>query len=220
MVISCKSWIFSLAILLLVMQGCSAFTPQPVEKTAFKDRAESSVNGAVTVTVAIPTIAEAKMIYGVNLTSKQIQPVWLEVKNESDDTYWFLPSGLDPEYFSPSEVAFGFYTTSDETNKRIDEHLQKLQFKNPIPPGSTVSGFVLVNLDEGFKAVDIDLISRGAVKSFTFIIKDPDFKGDHKLVDFETLYDAEDIINIEEEKDFRHALEDLPCCTTNSKGNE
>jgi hypothetical protein len=220
MVISRKFWIFPLATLLLVMQGCSAFTPQPIEQVAFKDRAESSVNGGLKVTVAVPTIEEAKAIYGAALASRQIQPVWLEVKNESADTYWFLPSGLDPEYFSPSEVAFGFHTSSDKTNQRIDEHLQKLQFKNPIPPGSTVSGFVLVNLDEGFKAVDIDLISRGAVKSFTFIIKDPDFKGDHKLVDFETLYDAEDIINIEEEKDFRHALEDLPCCTTNSKGNE
>jgi len=209
-----------LAILLLVMQGCSAFTPQPIDKVAYKDRAEDSVIGDLTVTVAVPTIAEAKMIYGVNLTSKQIQPVWLEVKNKSDDTYWFLPSGLDPEYFSPSEVAFGFYTTSDETNKRIDEHLQKLQFKNPIRPRSTVSGFVLVNLDEGFKAIDIDLISRSAVENFTFIIQDPDFKGDHKLVDFETLYDPEDIINIEDEEDFRRALEELPCCTTNLKGNE
>ena len=28
---------------------------------------------------------------------------------------------------------------------------------------------VLVNLDEGFKAIDIDLISREAVRSFSFI---------------------------------------------------
>ena len=215
-----KFWIFLLAILLLVIQGCSAFTPQPVEKVAFRDRAKNSINGGLTVTVAVPTIEEAKMIHGVKLASRHIQSVWLEVKNESAVTYWFLPSGLDPEYFSPSEAAFGFHSVSDETNRQIDEHFQKLQFKNPIRPGSAVSGFVLVNLDEGFKAVDIDLISRGAVKSFTFIIKDPDFKGDHKLVDFETLYDAEDIINIEDEKDFRRALEELPCCTTNSKGNE
>jgi hypothetical protein len=220
MVISCKSWIFSLAFLLLIMQGCSSFTPHPLEKVAFQDRAKSSTNGGLTVTVAVPTITEAKVIYGVALAAKHIQPVWLEVKNESADTYWFLPSGLDPEYFSPSEVTFGFHTSSNETNRQIDEHLQKLQFKNPILPQSTVSGFVLVNLDEGYKAIDIDLISRSTVKNFTFIIKDPDFKGDYELVDFETLYDAEDIINIEEDEDFRRALEELVCCTTNSKGNE
>ena len=220
MVISRKFWIFPLATLLLVMQGCSAFTPQPVEKVVFKDRAESSVNGGLTVTVAVPTIEEAKVIYGAELALKKIQPVWVDVKNESADTYWFLTPGLDPEHFSPSEAAFGFHTASDETNRQIDENFQKLQFKNPIRPGSAVSGFVLVNLDEGFKAIDIDLISRSAVKSFSFIIEDPDFKGDHKLVDFETLYDPEDIINIEDEEAFRRAFEELPCCTTNADGDE
>jgi hypothetical protein len=33
--------------------------------------------------------------------------------------------------------------------------------------------------------VDIDLISRKDVKSYSFIIADPDFKADHKEVDFE-----------------------------------
>lgn len=220
MVISRKFWIFPLATLLLVMQGCSAFTPQPVEQVAFKDRAQSSANGDLKVTVAVPTIEEAKAIFGVDLASKQIQPLWVEVKNESARLFWFLTSGLDPEYFSPSEAAFAFYTSSDETNERIDKHFQKLQFNNPIQPGSTISGFVLVNLDEGFKAVDIDLISRSDVKIFTFIFDDPDFKSDRKLVDFESLYHNEDIINIENEEDFRRALKALPCCTTNSKGTE
>ena len=93
MVISRKFWVFPLATLLLVMQGCSAFTPQPVEKVVFKDRAESSVNGGLTVTVAVPTIEEAKVIYGAELALKKIQPVWVDVKNESADTYWFLTPG-------------------------------------------------------------------------------------------------------------------------------
>ena len=220
MVISRKFWIFPLATLLMVMQAYATAKPLSVDPLAYRNRTESSVNEDVTVTVAVPTISEAQAIYSVELSSRHIQPVWVEVKNDSADTYWFLPLGLDPEYFSPSEAAFAFHTDSDETNRQLDEKFQKLQFQNPVRPGSTEAGFVLANLDEGFKAIDIDLISRGAVKSFTFIIKDPDFKGDHKLVDFETLYDPIDIINIEDEKDFRRALEGLPCCTTNSKGNE
>jgi len=204
----------------MVMQAYATAKPLSVDPLAYRNRTESSVNEDVTVTVAVPTISEAQAIYSVELSSRHIQPVWVEVKNDSADTYWFLPLGLDPEYFSPSEAAFAFHTDSDETNRQLDEKFQKLQFQNPVRPGSTEAGFVLANLDEGFKAIDIDLISRGAVKSFTFIIKDPDFKGDHKLVDFETLYDPIDIINIEDEKDFRRALEELPCCTTNSKGNE
>jgi hypothetical protein len=208
----CKFWIFPLVLFVLVVQGCATTKTLPVDLLAYKNRTVSSTNEDVTVTVAVPTISEAQALYGVKLASKYIQPVWVEVKNDSDDTYWFLPSGLDPDYFSPSEAAFAFKTEN--------EKFKKLQFKNPIRPESTKAGFVLVNLDEGFKAVDIDLISRKQVKSFSFITADPEFKADHKEIDFETLYAAEDIINIEDEKELRRMLEKLPCCTTNADGGE
>jgi len=194
--------------------------PQPVDPSAYKNRTKSSVNGDVAVAVAVPTIAEAQAIFGVELASKYIQPVWVEIKNGSTAPYWFLPSGLDPNYYSPSEAAFAFHTGSDDANRQLDEKFRKLQFQNPIRPGSTEAGFILVNIDEGFKAIDIDLISREDVKSFSFIIVDPDFKADYKLVDFNTLYAAEEIINIEDEKELRRVLEELPCCTTNANGGE
>ncbi|MDB4442229.1 LssY C-terminal domain-containing protein [bacterium] len=209
-----------MATLLMVMQACATAKPLPVDPLAYRNRTESSVNEDVTVTVAVPTISEAQAIYSVELSSKHIQPVWVEVKNDSADTYWFLPLGLDPEYFSPSEAAFAFHTDSDETNRQLDEKFQKLQIQNPVPPGSTEAGFVLVNLDEGFKAIDIDLISREAVKSFSFIMSDPEFRADFKLVDFETLYAADDIISIEDEKELRRVFEELPCCTNNADGDE
>jgi hypothetical protein len=174
----------------------------------------------VAVKAAVPTIAEAQAIYGVELASKHIQPVWVEVRNDSTAPYWFLPSGLDPNYFSPSEAAFAFHTGSDDADRQLDEKFQKLHFQNPVRPGSTEAGFMLVNLDEGFKAIDIDLISREDVKSFSFIIADPDFKADYKMVDFNTLHAAEEIINIEDEEELRRVLEELPCCTTNAKGDE
>ena len=204
----------------MVMQACATAKPLPVDPLAYRNRTESSVKEDVTVTVAVPTISEAQAIYSVELSSKHIQPVWVEVKNDSADTYWFLPLGLDPEYFSPSEAAFAFHTDSDETNRKLDEKFQKLQIQNPVRPGSTEAGFVLVNLDEGFKAIDIDLISREAVKSFSFIMSDPEFRADFKLVDFETLYAADDIISIEDEKELRRVFEELPCCTTNADGDE
>jgi hypothetical protein len=216
----CKCWIFLLVVLVLVVQGCAMTKPPPVDPLAYKSRTKSSVNEDVTVTVAVPTIAEAQAIYGVELASKRIQPVWLEVKNDSADLYWFLPSGMDPDYFSPSEVASAFYSDKEEGNRQLNKKFQRLQFENPIRPASTQAGFVLVNLDEDFKAVDIDLLSREAVKSFSFIISDPEFKADHKEVDFETLYAAEDIINIEDEEELRRAFEELPCCTTNDDGDE
>ena len=217
---SCKLCFFLFTVLVFFVQGCATTKPPPIDPLAYKIRTQSSINEDLTVTVALPTIAEAQAIYGVELAAKHIQPVWLEVKNDSDDNYWFLPSGLDSNYFSPSEAAFAFYTDKDETNRQLNEKFQKLQFENPIRPRSTEAGFVLVNLDEGFKAVDIDLISNETVKSFSFITTDPDFKADHKQVNFEFLYAAEDVLNIEDEKELRQVLEELPCCTTNADGDE
>ena len=216
----CKFRIFLLVVLVFVVQACATTKPPPVDPLAYKNRAKSSINEDVTVTVAVPTIEEAQAIYGVKLAAKRIQPVWVEVKNDSADTYWFLPSGLDPDYFSPSEVAFAFYSDKEETNRQLKVKFKKLQFQNPIQPGTTQAGFALVNLDEDYKAVEIDLLSREAVKSFSFIIADPDFKADHKEIDFETIYAAEDIINIEDEEELRRVLEEQPCCTTNADGDE
>jgi hypothetical protein len=215
-----KICILSLAIVAYVIQGCTTTQPSQADPLAYKNRTKSSVNGDVAVKAAVPTIAEAQAIYGVELASKHIQPVWVEVRNDSTAPYWFLPSGLDPNYFSPSEAAFAFHTGSDDADRQLDEKFQKLHFQNPVRPGSTEAGFMLVNLDEGFKAVDIDLISRNDAKSFSFIIEDPDFKADFKMVDFNTLYASEEIINVEDEEELRRVLEDLPCCTTNAKGDE
>ncbi len=216
---SCLLRLLSFAVLILVLQGCATTGPLPENPYAYKNRTESSTIEGVTVTVAVPTIAEARAIYGVKLDVKYIQPVWVDVKNDSADTYWFLPSGLDPDYFFPSEAAFAFYSDKDETNRQLDAKFRKLQFENPVRPGTTKAGFVLANLDEGYKAIDIDLISREAVKSFSFIIADPEFKADHKEIDFDTIYAADDFINIEDEEELRRVLEELPCCTTNADGN-
>jgi hypothetical protein len=36
-----------------------------------------------------------------------------------------------------------------------------MNFRNPIAPGTSVSGFIFTNRDEGTKVVDIDLIGYG-----------------------------------------------------------
>ncbi|MGW8186907.1 MAG: LssY C-terminal domain-containing protein [Desulfobacterales bacterium] len=213
-------WLFLLPVLILYIQGCATTPPPPTDPSAYKNRTKTITNGDVTCTVAVPTTTEAEAVYGVKLKEKSIQPVWVEVKNDSARTYWFLPSGMDPSYFSPSEAAFAFHTGSKEANRQIDDKFINLQFQNPVRSGSIQSGFVLSNLDEGFKAVDIDLISREEVKSFSFIIADPDFKADYKMVDPNTLYKADEIINVETEEELRRVLEELPCCTTNKDGDE
>jgi hypothetical protein len=210
------------ALLLFAASGCATtFSPQPIDNVPFKSRAQRQTQGDLTVTAAVPTREEATALYGVDLGSKGMQPVWIEVENEAGIPYWLLPSGIDPAYFSASEAAYPFRTPgSDEQSRAMGEHFQDLQFRNPIQPGSTVSGFVIVNRDEGYKAVDVDLVAREIAWSFTYIITDPTFKGSHTLVDFDTLHEASEIVHIEDEEALRRALEEFPCCTTNDDGTE
>ena len=184
------------------------------------DRAVFKSRGDLEIGVAVPTAEESKMMYGMELHKKKIQPIWLRIQNNSQHNYWLLPSGMDPEHFSPSEVAFGFQGNSTKTNQEMADHFQNLHFKNPIQSNSSNEGYILVNLDEGFKAVDVDLLSQNSVENFTFIFEDPEFKGDFRLINFNDLYADKEIVIIENEDALRQALESLPCCTTNSSGKK
>jgi len=204
----------------VAVSGCAtSFTPRPIAEVPFKTRAETQTQDGLTVTVAVPTAEEGKAIYGVDLAAKGMQAVWIQVKNEENLPYWFLTSGLDPAYYSASEVAYAFRSpASSEDSQAVIDHFHALQFRNPVQPGATASGFLVVSRDEGFKAVDVDLVSRGKARSFTYIILDPSFKGDFTLVDFDTLYGGAEIVEIEEEEVLRSELEKLPCCTANKGG--
>ena len=206
--------------LALAVAGCAAsFSPRPVAEVPFKARAQTQVKDGLTVTVAVPTAEEAEAIYGVDLAAKGMQAVWIQVKNGEDLPYWFLSSGLDPTYYSASEAAYAFRSpTSYEVSQAVFDHFQALLFQNPIHPGATASGFLVVHRDEGYKALDVDLISRAKALSFTYIVPDPTFRGDYTLVDFDTLYDSAEIVEVENEELLRRELEKLPCCTANKGG--
>ena len=94
---------------------------------------------------------------------------------------------------------------------------------NYIPPGGNQSGFMFTNLDEGTKSFSVDLIGTDQqIRSYTFFIPVPGLKVDHREIEIESLYSSEEIVRYtrEQEKDFRKALESLPCCTTNQTGTE
>jgi len=200
------------------LSGCAtSFSPHPIAEVPFKKRAQTKVQEGVTVTVAVPTADEAEAIYGVDLADKGMQAVWVQVKNDGNVPYWLLPSGLDPGYFSASEAAYAFGSPDGE-RQAIADHFESLEFRNPVYPGATASGFLVVHRDEAFKAVDIDLVSREKAWSFTYIVSDPTFRGDYTLVDFNTLYDRAQIVEVEDEETLRRELEKLPCCTADKEG--
>ncbi len=85
--------------------GCRTFSPTPMDEVGFKQRAEKRTEEGVTVSVVVLTAEEAKAAFDCKLYKKKIQPVWIEITNDTDDEMLFMPRSVDPEYFAPLEVA-------------------------------------------------------------------------------------------------------------------
>jgi hypothetical protein len=201
--------------------GCTVYQkPHPFHDVPFLERSQSKVDGEVRVTVAVLSAEESRQLFGVNLAGQDIQPVWIRVQNADTIAYWLMSSGLDPDYFSPLEAAYAFHTSiGSSSNQKMDDHFRVMNFRNPIAPGTSVSGFIFTNRDEGTKVVDIDLIGRSKVKFLTFFVAIPGIKADYHEVDFDNLYAKEEIVNLDEDE-LRTELENLPCCATNEDGTE
>jgi hypothetical protein len=187
------------------------------ETLDYKSRATSRSDGGLLVSASVLSADESRDLYGVPLAKKGIQPVWIEVENGNDIAYWLLSPGLDPNFFPASEAADAFATTHEnETREVLGQRFGALAFRNPIPPGATVSGFVLTHLDEGVKMVQVDLVASGEHRSFSIFSTIPGFRADYRARNtFGQSYPDDEIINYTDEKAFRAALEKLPCCVTN-----
>ena len=206
-------------LLQLILAGCaSVSTEYETEKLDYKSRVATRSDGPVLASASVLSADESREIYGVPLAKKGIQPVWIEIENGDDDAYWLLSPGLDPNFFPASEAAEAFATTHEnETREVLEQRFGALAFRNPIPPGTTVSGFILTNLDQGVKMVQVDLVANGRHKSFSIFVSIPGFRADYRArrIFIRELYSADEIINYTDEKAFRTALEELPCCVTN-----
>ena len=203
----------------ILASGCASFEPAPIESVPFLERSQTQRDGNVTVSAAVLSAEESKALFGVNLYKQDIQPIWLDIENANSEPVWFLPIGLDPEYYSPDEAAYRNHFNSRDLNTELDEHFRGYGMGLYIGPNAERSGFVFSTLDEGTKAFNVELLSRDyQLRSFTFFISVPGIKPDHTTVDFENLYSPDEIVNYDLDG-LREALEQLPCCTTNKKGS-
>ena len=208
-------------IFILSPSGCATFNPRPDEEVAFRERAQTQDEGNVRVTAAVPSAEESKRLFGLDIYKRGVQPIWLEIENRNEEPVYFLPVGLDPNYFSPIEAAyvnhFGFKTpANEEMNRFFYEQRKDIR----IDPASVRSGFVYTPVDEGTKAFNVDLMGEDKeIRTFTFFINVPGIRPDHQQVNFEALYGKDQIVTYNEDG-LRMALENVPCCTTNEKGTE
>jgi len=218
-------WLLATIMLLSLIIGCATaqvsptFSPRSINEVRFRDRSKSEHDDEVRVTVAVPTAEENKGLFSANLAMKEIQPIWVKVENHSDQTYFLLSAATDPNFFSPNETSFAVHGgLSQSDQKEMENYFRWMNFRNPILPDTAVSGFIFTNLDEGDKLVLLDLIASQQLKSFTFFVQIPGMRVDYKMVDFDSLYTKEEIVDLNQDE-LRKALENLPCCTTNAEGS-
>jgi hypothetical protein len=204
----------------LVLSACTpsyspevANTIQPLETIGFMDRAVSETQGDVVVRVAALSAAESHAAFGLPLAKRDIQPIWVEIDNRAEEAFYFLPISVDPDYFSPFELAWIYRPSGSESALRdAATHFDRFDLPILIPGKSTVSGFVYANLDQGAKAVAIDLIGEDHhVKSFEFVVKVPGLRADFLEHDWPTVL-AETEFQDLDAAGLRSALEGLPCC--------
>ncbi len=212
-------WVLLLAVL---VAGCASrpYQPAGVSSVAFRERAVTQVQDDVTVTAAVPSREETQTIFDLPLYDRGVQPVWLQIQNNSSRSLRLALVSLDRDYFSPMEVAYtqrGGY--SKEGKAAMEAYIHAQGIERFIPAGATVSGFVFTHLDPGTKGFNVDIYGNQRDYIFTFFVSVPGFAPDHAEVDFAALYDDSERIQLKNENALRQRLAGLPCCSTDNDGN-
>ena len=205
--------------------GCRTFSPTPMEEVGFKTRADSQTEAGITAKVVVLTAEEAKAAFDCKLYKKKIQPVWIEITNDTEEEMLFMPRSVDPDYFAPLEVAQKTsWTWSKKANHEKKWFYYEHQMPFLIPPGETVSGFVFANRSLGVRWVLVEVFSKSHAVYVEFITEIPGFKADyHKHGEgdlWEEFYPGQEIIDITEEEDLKKWVEEQPATVTNADGSK
>jgi len=199
------------------LTGCaSGFDPQPIDSVPFRDRTVTQIDDGIRVSTAVPSAKESKHLFGVALYKKGVQPVWIEIENNTNQTVSFLPAAVDADYHSPIEVSA--LNRSKKARDQAAQYFFESGVDLGIAPGNVRSGFVFTNLDEGTKSFNVDIVGDEKSWHFTFFVPVPGLAIDHYNVDFRSLYPEEQFINYTDASAFVAALESLPCCVVDAKG--
>jgi hypothetical protein len=204
----------------LIMQaGCATWSPPTDTSDApFRARATTETTRGVRLSATVLGSEDSVRILGVDVIAANVQPVWIEVANDTTHALWLLRAGTDPDYFSPLEVAWSAHVTlGGKTNDRIDEHFDRLAFPNPVPAGQTRSGVLFTNPQPVTKLLNVDLLGDRMMIPFTLFVPVPgEATGDYQQHIHD--YADADVTWCEDEKSLRRAIGMLPCCATSADG--
>jgi len=215
------AWVAATIGMAVLVTGCAG--PAPESGAGYRDRMRSRSDSGVNVSVSVLSATESEALYGVPLAKRGMQPVWVEIGNETDRPFWLMYVGLDPSFFPSSEAADVFAAdASREARREAAERFGRLAFRNPVLPGQTRSGMVLTHLEEGVKLIQLDLVAKDHAHAFSIFTVVPGFRGDYQTsaVFRREVYPPDQIRDYDDDDAFRAALEALPCCATNEGGSK
>jgi hypothetical protein len=204
---------------LLLLAACAS-APEPVAPLPegdYRARIQVQEDNGVRVSAAVPSASESRELFGKPLYERGIQPVWLKIENDRTVPINFLPVGLDPQYFSPLEVANLDRDDSSSPASLVDEFFIDQSIRLLVLPGEQLSGFVFTKLDEGTKAFNVDIRTEDDFSTFTFFIPVPGLDVDHYSVDWKNLYAADQWVELDQER-LIEEVEQYECCVRDKAG--
>lgn len=207
-----------LTMLCLSLAGCATWqAPTEFNASLLRARAETQELRDVKLSAAVLSTDDSLRMFGSNINETGVQPVWIEVENNTDQALWLLRSGTDPDLFSPMEVAWPFHVSfASETNARLDDHFAALSFQNPVSPGTKQSGIIFTNPHHLTRLLSVDILGQGELFPFTMFPPVPDdqtTEATAALINVTQLV-KEVTVDIKETDSLRAQLEQLPCCAT------
>jgi hypothetical protein len=175
---------------------------------AVRERAVTQTSDTVTVSASVPDANEARAIFGVPLYDRGIQPVWLKIVNHGPERMRFAPTSLDRDYFTPLEVSFMHRKGLTEgARQQMDRRFFETAMPRQIPAGETRAGYVFTHVSPGTKSFNIDLFGSASDYSFAFFVAVPGFVPDHAGIDFTSLYQPSEMVDMDLETARRELVE-------------
>lgn len=165
------------------------YLPEPTLRS-FLARAQTQEGSHVRVTAAVLDATESDRLFGVPISRRGIQPVYLSIVNNTSTPLRLQLVRIAPNYFTPLEAAsvnhfsiakrlsaFGLIgwlcfpllalipfkvISAWRANRRINDFFCSQAFHlRPIPPAGVSDGIVFTPLDAGTKVVHVCLQSAG-----------------------------------------------------------
>jgi hypothetical protein len=173
-----------------------------VEDRTFLNRAVEQTRDGLKVRIAVLSDRESRHHFGVPLSRRGLQAVWIECENSSSHPVRLDFYSVDTDYFTPLEAAyvchfsvgkrllsFGLLSwlflpllpllpfklvSARNANKRINQLFKEESFHfGPVLAGERREGVVFTRLDEGTKNLDIAFVHQGKKTVFSFSVEVP-----------------------------------------------